>query len=45
MKMCGICSLKPAASYIDSHSVLLMMGSVTFCILEGSGPSAKARVR
>ena len=41
MNMWGMCSRKPAFSYIISHSVLLMIGRVTFCILEGRGPSAK----
>ena len=29
MKMCGMCSLKPAFSYMASHCVLLMMGRST----------------
>ena len=44
MKMWGMCSRKPAFSYINSHSVLLMMGSVTFCILDGRGPSERSWV-
>ena len=43
MKMCGMCSLKPAFSYMASHCVLLMMGRSTSWRTAGRGPSVKRR--
>ena len=45
MKMCGMCSLKPAFSYMASHCELLMMGRSTSCSTAGSGPSAMESCR